>query len=473
MLSASWIIFFATSVASGAFFLFKARRFDLLSVAYIGALFYFSPLFFDRTLQSSPEFPSTIPQPVYLIATAYIVGLVIAAAGQSSNQPPNAFRTSHPSLSGWYLSLSAAAFLAAVIQSHGSVFNSDKVQSLQHVGIFYVFFEVAAGLAVISGTVERRWKFVAAGVFMLALDLFVGFRVYVVLTALSVALVLLIPEGKIRLSKKILTYGLAATLLFAAMLLTHSIRYAIFNRLAVLSGEPTPKIVTSGQLRSDTIQFGLAPIVAPATQPNSAEAAPSSVEAASGTATAAPPVSAPTEGSILRKWAAIPFKLFVESEPFIIQATLSAVVYRNMSCSSTNILKSAYLLIPPGLTRFVPNSFPSTFYDEYQPQLYPDITYGTGGNIWAEMLCRFGYFGVFTFGLLLIASLVQMSRLLSRSSSITAPPLALGAVLLAFYTSRNDLHFTLVMLRQIFFVFLIVWLVATAVRRLRTRHKPA
>ena len=55
------------------------------------------------------------------------------------------------------------------------------------------------------------------------------------------------------------------------------------------------------------------------------------------------------------------------------------------------------------MLRFAPvNPYPATFYEEYKPILYPKITYGTAGNIWAEMLCRFGLAGVALFGVGLI-----------------------------------------------------------------------
>ena len=126
---------------------------------------------------------------------------------------------------------------------------------------------------------------------------------------------------------------------------------------------------------------------------------------------------------------------------------------RNVSCSPSNIFKSLFLLTPPGFTQLVPSTFPPSFYDEYKPILYPDITYGTGGNIWAEMLCRFGYGGVTIFGALLVLALIGLYALLRKASVATTAPIAFGDVVIAFYINRNDLHYKLVMLRQIAIVF--------------------
>jgi hypothetical protein len=271
--------------------------------------------------------------------------------------------------------------------------------------------------------IERRWWISAGGAFFLVIDLLVGFRVFAVLTALSVALVMLMRDGRFRLVTKAPTYGAAAVVLIVAMLLTHTVRFAIFDQVAVM--ENTPRTFATQAMRGDTLQFA-----------KTAESA-----------------NTPDARAAVSRWVRVPFDLLQRSEPAIVQATLAGIVQRNVSCKPSNIFKSLHLLIPPGLSRFVPNTFPLTFYDEYQPILYPGVTYGTAGNIWAEMLCRFGYIGVSIFGVLLILTLIGSYWLLRRASSAAAAPIAFGGTVIAFYIARNDLHYTLVMLRQIAIVF--------------------
>jgi hypothetical protein len=144
-------------------------------------------------------------------------------------------------------------------------------------------------------------------------------------------------------------------------------------------------------------------------------------------------------------------------------------VQTGLSCSPSNIFKSIFLLVPPGLGRFAPaNHFPPTFYDEYQPILYPNINHGTAGNIWAEMLCRFGYFGLIISGALLVLALIGLNGLLLRSSATLVAPLALGGTIVAFYINRNDLHFTLQMLKWIGLVFLAAYLLSFVADKVRS-----
>ena len=156
-------------------------------------------------------------------------------------------------------------------------------------------------------------------------------------------------------------------------------------------------------------------------------------------------------------------RLIEESEPYIIQATLVGAIQTELTCRPSNILKSAWLLVPPGMLRFAPvNPYPATFYEEYKPILYPKITYGTAGNIWAEMLCRFGLAGVALFGVGLILVLLWLGRLLVTVPSVLRAPIAFVGVVLAFYIHRNDLNFTLVMIKQTTYVFAAAYLLLRA-----------
>lgn len=442
--------FIVATILAFGFFVFKKRSFDLLTIAYIGVLFYFSPLYWGKVLQSSHDIDPAIPFPVYLIATAFVLALVVAGiiSGRYSGDQIAATPTVR-SLSGWYLILALIGLVGAIVWSRGAIFNADKVQNLKEIGYLYVFFEIAASLACISAAMEGRWRIVAGGALLLTVDLLVGIRAFVVLTALSVALVMLMREGRIRLLTKAATYGSAAVLLIGAMLLVHTARFAIFDQ--VIIQENAPRTVRAPEMRGDILQTDKAKTPAPA---------PSG-------STASPISAAVDDVSKFSKWLQIPFQLLQRSEPAIIQATLAGIVHRDVSCRPVNILKSLFLLVPPGLTALAPNIFPPTFYDEYQPILYPNITYGTGGNIWAEMLCRFGYIGVAIFGVLLILALIGSYELLRKASPVAAAPIAFGGVVIAFYINRNDLHYTLVMLRQIALVFIGTYAVSAIAAKAR------
>ncbi len=447
-------MYLVTAILTGGYFILTRRRFDFITIGYVGAIFYFSPLFWGWVFQSNPNLSDTIQPAVYLIAGAYLIALVVAGiVSESSEQHVRLSAEPGRRLSGWYLILALAGLVGSVVSTRGSILNVDKMVVLGYVGYSYVLFEVAASLACIAAVVERRRWELAGGIFLLCVDLLVGFRVFVTLTALSVTLILLMREGPAYLFKKAPTYGSAAVVLLVAMLSLNAIRPTIFDQLAKLQPPPaaTPVAQAGGEIqRNETNRTSQppAPVPAPIVVPKEP----------------LPPLT-------LSNWKAIAFRLAQQSgEPFMVQGTLVAVLQTGLSCSASNIFKSLFLLVPPGMARFAPtNSFPPTFYDEYQPILYPNIKHGTAGNIWAEMLCRFGHVGLAVFGVLLTLVLIGLNRLLLRSSPTLAAPLSLGGAIIAFYIHRNDLHFTLQMLKWIGIVFVAAYLLSLAGEQVRRR----
>jgi hypothetical protein len=446
MFDAAWAMFLVSVILTAGYFVLTKGRFDFLTIAYVGAIFYFSPLFFGWVFQSDLGLTETIQPVVYLIATIYLIALAGARilSERTERDVPASAAPGRP-LSRWYLILALCGLAGSIISTRGAIVNIDKMFVLGQVGYFYILFEVAASLACISAVVERRRWELAAGVVLLFIDLLIGFRVFLTLAALSVTLVLLMRDGRLYLYKKAPTYGSAAIIFLVAMLSAYAIRPMIIDQ------------ITHHQSRSST------PVAQGGARQGS-EPDQNKQSARLGQAPTETPAQRRASALISSDWKSIPLKLIRESgEPFIVQATLVAIVQTGLSCRPSNIFKSLFLLVPPGMARFAPtNPFPPTFYDEYQPILYPNIAYGTAGNIWAEMLCRFGYVGVAIFGALLILVLIGLNRLLLKSSPTLTAPIALGGTIIAFYINRNDLHFTLQMLKWVGLVFFAAYLLSRA-----------
>lgn len=412
---------------AAAYYLFARRRFDFLAVSLIGAAFYFSPLLL-RTVEVTLVTAPTIPAPVNWIAAGYLLALVAAGLIAARLPAPQQSKRLLPPAAAPCLALAVVGLIGAIATTRGAIINSDKIMALKQVGYLYVLFEIAASLACIASVVERRWGMLAGACAMLAIDLFLGFRNYAVLAAISTAFVLLAGQPAMRLIAKGATFGIGCVLLVAAMLALHTARFAVFDAIAVERN--APRVTSAAEMRGDTLQFMRA-------------------------------ASAAEASTSLPRWILVPVLLFEHSEPFTIQATLVETVHRAYSCSPGNIFKSLTLI--PGAGYLLP-SFPMTFYDEFQPVLFPTVDYGLGGNIWAEMLCRFGYAGIIAFGLAMLICLIGMQRLFLTAPPTLSAPIAFSGVIIAFYIYRNDLHYTLVMIRQTLGVFAI----ALALAWLRT-----
>jgi len=462
--------YIAVLVGGLVFFALRRRQFDFLPVAYIGVAFYFLPLLSGHVLQSSPNLSTSIQPVVYLIGSAFMLALIAAAAltpgAPAAAAPPSS------AMAGPFLLLSVVGLLVAVVQSGGAVIQLDKVKALQQIGIFYVLFETAASLACIAAVIERRWLLAAAATALLAIDLLAGFRNYATLTSLAVATVLLAPQGQIRLYRKALTYGTGLAAIVVVMLLVHSARFVIFERMDAATPTTSPATAPATPKPAAPAPPGPAP-AAPKTLPSRSdtiqfqEARPRGKAPDAGSSSSQSDREEPSESG----WLLIMKRLIEQSEPYVIQATLVATVETGLSCRASNILKSAWLLVPPGMLRFAPNNpYPATFYLEYKPILYPNITYGTAGNIWAEMLCRFGIAGLVLFGVVLILLLVWLGRLLVTVPSAFRAPIAFAGAVLAFYIHRNDLNFTLVVIKQTTYVFLAAYILSRLKEKIPGLH---
>src|SRR4051794_1866770 len=109
MNDAAWALYLVTAILAGGYFFLTRRRFDFIAIAYIGAIFYFSPLFWGWVFQSNPNLSDVIQPGVYLIATIYLIALIVAGiiSEVSTQHAPTSTQPVRP-LSRWYLILSLA-----------------------------------------------------------------------------------------------------------------------------------------------------------------------------------------------------------------------------------------------------------------------------------------------------------------------------------------------------------------------------
>lgn len=468
------LIFLIIVFGSGCYFIFADRPFDLFSIAFLGGTFYFSPLAFGNVLLLNPDQDLTILPSVYLIGCGFFLSIVLAGIFNTSyqytkrGQDVSVWR---PDYSALYLTLAPIAFVIACLTTGGSIFDVNKSETLRQIGYWYVAFEILASLGTIDAVAARRWRRVALGVTYLICDLFVGFRLFSTMTFIASCLLLLRQDGSICLIRKTPTYGAFAVLFVVTMLLTHSVRFQVLDTAAPLVAAISKhnwldRFITitplASFLRDSSTEFN---------NPGTRAGQNTSVEEMSSRTgknssvdekrmarrnDVVPEYSAndPVFKKVLHWIAATP-AIFARSEPFLTQAILNEVVRSNLTCEPRHALQPLLLLVPPGMSRFF--GWPVTlFEDEYKPVLFPGVTYGTAGNIWAEMLCRFGYAGVGLFVLTFTAALLAMDRLLTIAPQSYVPPIALGSVIIAFYLHRNDLFYSAVLLRQIFIVLAIV-----------------
>src|SRR5882757_4501770 len=120
MIDAAWAMFIVSVILSARYFVLTRRRFDFLTIAYVGAIFYFSPLFFGWVFQSDLGLTETIQPVVYLIATIYLIALAGARilSEKTERDVPASAAPGRP-LSRWYLILALCGLAGSIISTRG------------------------------------------------------------------------------------------------------------------------------------------------------------------------------------------------------------------------------------------------------------------------------------------------------------------------------------------------------------------
>src|SRR3954451_22602640 len=139
----AWLGFIAALTIASGFFFFKHRRFDLLTVAYIGAAFYFSPMIFGSVIVPY-GFDASIPSQAYWIASVYLMALITAGFVAPLLPSPVQSMRILPPIAAYCLLLAVLGLICAIVASRGGILSSDKVVTLRNVGYWFVLFEISA-----------------------------------------------------------------------------------------------------------------------------------------------------------------------------------------------------------------------------------------------------------------------------------------------------------------------------------------
>jgi hypothetical protein len=136
---------------------------------------------------------------------------------------------------------------------------------------------------------------------------------------------------------------------------------------------------------------------------------------------------------------------FVFSEPSVIQATLSAVIEKNIKNDIINPLDIVISFVPfsvdMGISRM------GTYLN--QEQTYPGLRWGTASNIWAYMYSSGGYTSIILFLIIYSYILFVGNKMFLLIRSNCQFILGWSMILFVFYFHRNDLFFQIDMQKRV------------------------
>ena len=161
-------------------------------------------------------------------------------------------------------------------------------------------------------------------------------------------------------------------------------------------------------------------------------------------------------------------KAFIQSEPFVIQATLNEVVRRDFHTGTDYLLSQLMSGIPGSATIFGLNrdGIP-TFADIAKPALFPQAEYGMASNPWAQAYAANGLAMVLTFALGYSVIVGMMSLAFWNTAGSLQGCIAVAAAWVAFYFHRNDLLTQIGIMKHVLYTVLFSLTLAWAAMKLR------
>lgn len=388
------LVFFLVAFCGLLYFLFSYRQFDFFSLSFFSSCMYFSPGFLGFTFQYEPGNNSgEILDATYLVMILVLSAIILGALIFDKHVHYKRLSISLNKvnyISHIALLLSIAGFLLTIYQSRSIFYLSDKSVILENVSRWHTIWVVSAGISAVLSFIKKKYLIFSISMLLILLDFYVGFRVTIVLTVISIMTYLLSNNGKSRIAisrwKEILFFSFSAIfiLLYKQFYILVKLREwnLIIYRLNNFRG-----II-------DTL---------------------------------------------------------TRSEPFIIQATLNEVIRNNFHASLEHFsgIFHNFILFSPNLG-IETISFNSLF----QPVLFPNITSGMASNIWAEMWSIGGWLLLIFFVFLYVLFISLGSYLLNITDPALKGLIIILFSYWSFYIHRNDISYQITLERRVFLIWL-------------------
>lgn len=401
---------------------FVRRRFDLITVAFYASSAYFLPGYFGYVCYDARDLqldPISLELYVFYISF-YLLLFVCAVCGTpaecsarwGSQTYQQADDRPDPRLSTALVILRfivPALLLLGEYLTVGGLWREDKQELLDSLSWAYVAFQNATYVYLVVSAVRKSKGDLALAISYCCVDLVVGFR-----STAAFALFSLMTIGLMRRPTNLLRNSLVPMVIVAAFLFGSTYKTLILRYL--IDGLPAVADYLSDP------------------------------------------------ASLLES--------LYQNEAFSQQHIFNRIVETNFQLPVDYPLNMARLFFPGAANVMFGTGM--SFNDYFQPSLYPDVPWGMASNIWAEQFAVGGAVGLYAFLLaygvgLTFANGTSIRFLLAGKDTqfIILSGMAVPALL---YMHRNDLLYELVLVRNLGFLVLAIWLVVSIRWRVRVPH---
>lgn len=409
--------FYVLAAVGSAYFLVRQREFDFFTIGFASGVVYFLPGFFGFVRSSGNYSLSEPLQPQsYLVFISVLLCVLLGAyvfdqlvpGGQSDSKRVIPLQLTTEMAIG----VAIFGLIATLLASGADLFSSQKADVIESTGRWHILFRFASIYLLVFAVVRKQRMLVAVGILLLLFDLFIGFRMGVVIGALAAATIIFHRRGVqslIKSERRSLVFGvLLIAVIFIYKRIYTVIKLGLWDTVVARLSDP------------DILAIAL-----------------------------------------------------MTSEPFGTQSILNEVIRTDFHISAAHLSSVATLLVPfSNLLGAEIQSFNSLF----QERLFGGVVQGgMAANIWAQMYAIGGWFGLGIGIPVYVAFLGLGSWLLRVSKGSIVVLVAVTFTFLAFYIHRNDVLFMLVLLRRcliVWIVMVIPGMLLVDARRVRRAAKP-
>ncbi|WP_335984115.1 O-antigen polymerase [Acinetobacter haemolyticus] len=398
------------SLIGFGYFLFLKRRLDFLTIGFVSQQIYFSPCLVYYFFSGHPDiYPVEVG--VYITGILLIISFIFFSINlyeNNKNRQRIYINFGFKYHALFSTLLASTAFVLSIIQSGDVLFSGAKADVLDSINRFYILWSICALYGILISYLCKQKIYFFINLFLLLVTIYIGFRSIAAIAAISLLVFYFVKENK------------ATSLIFehyksALLAVFFGAFFLVYKGLYIAIKFKDYEMVLNRLLDK---QFYI--------------------------------------------------DVLVNAEPFGIQMIFSDVLNQDYYIGLENL--NRFILL---FTLFSNDlGIDARSFNQYfQSDLYGDVGYGMGSNVWAHMYSSGGWMLLVIFIIIYALSLRWFSYKIYYSNYNYAPLLIVLGSYWSFYIHRNDLFYQLGLEKRVLIVFVIVSILSLFYSRLKTTFK--
>lgn len=400
-------IYIVISLFGFWFFLLNKRRLDFLTIGFISQQLYFSPCIFY--LFSPSTLVYGMHYGVYLTGAILVILFIFFSYNMNFKMREKKYLNLGFEYHLFYTTcLAFLAFFISFYQAGPTLLMGAKSEVLDSLNRFYIIWAISSIYGLCISVYFKNKKYLLLNLILILFTIYIGFRSIAAIAAISLLVVIFTKKNE-KVNLILENYGKVLFAVFAGLF------FLVYKGLYIAI-----KFKNYDQVFSDLTdkEFYL--------------------------------------------------KVIYNAEPFGIQRIFSDIIEYQYFIGMENFNRIILTITLFGDSTGISDK---SFNDYFQPELYGDVGYGMGSNIWAHMYSSGGEVLLMIFMIVYALSLRCISVVIYNCNERYIPILSILGAYWAFYIHRNDLFYQLTLEKRVFLIFVIVSILGWFTYEIKSQYR--